>query len=91
MTPSPLIVSPADRPRALNIAGTAVTILASGAQTAGYEIFHTTGPEGTGPGSHSHSWDESFYVIPCAGGQTRAGGGAHYRLTLLAGIGKFFA
>jgi quercetin dioxygenase-like cupin family protein len=63
MAPSPLIVSPADRPRALNIAGTAITILASGAQTAGYEIFHTTGPEGTGPGSHSHPWDESFYVI----------------------------
>ena len=63
MTPSPLIVAPEDRPRALDIAGFAITVLASSEQTGGYEIFHMAGPEGTGPGPHFHPWDESFYVI----------------------------
>ena len=61
MTPSPLIVSPEDRPRALNIAGFAITVLASSEQPGGYEIFHKAGPQGTGPGPHFHPLDESFF------------------------------
>ena len=63
MTKHHLIVPPEERARPLNIAGSSITVLASGAQTGGYEIFHQVGPEGTGPGPHSHPWDESFYVI----------------------------
>ena len=63
MTPSPLIVAIEDRPRALDIAGFAITVLASSEQTGGYEIFHMSGPEGTGPGPHFHPWDESFFIL----------------------------
>ena len=63
MTKPYLIVSPEERARPLNIAGFSITVLASGAQTGGYEIFHQIGPEGTGPGPHLHPWDESFNVI----------------------------
>ena len=54
MTKHHLIAPPGERARPLNIAGFAITVLASGAQTGGYEIFHQVGPEGTGPGPHSH-------------------------------------
>ena len=63
-----LIVTADGAPRPLNIVGEQITILASGAQTGGYEIFHQAGPEGSGPPPHSHPWDESFYVI---GGEVR--------------------
>jgi mannose-6-phosphate isomerase-like protein (cupin superfamily) len=36
---------------------------ASTDQTAGYEVFHQYGPEGTGPGPRHHPWDESFFVL----------------------------
>ena len=39
------------------------SVLASGAQTGGYEIFLQVGPEGSGPPPHSHPWDESVDVI----------------------------
>lgn len=61
--PIPFIVMPGHAPRPLNIVGEKVTVLASGAQTGGYEIFLQVGPEGSGPPPHSHPWDESFYVI----------------------------
>jgi quercetin dioxygenase-like cupin family protein len=61
--PVPFIVMPGRAPRPLNIVGEKVTVLASGAQTGGYEIFLQVGPEGSGPPPHSHPWDESFYVI----------------------------
>jgi quercetin dioxygenase-like cupin family protein len=63
MTPSPLIVTPEGRPRALQVAGIGITVLASGEHTGGCEFFHSAGPEGVGPGPHKHPWDESFYVI----------------------------
>src|SRR3954452_23299354 len=47
----------------LNIVGEQITVLASGAQTGSYEIFHQAGPEGSGPPPHSHPWDEAFYVV----------------------------
>jgi quercetin dioxygenase-like cupin family protein len=49
-------------PRALNIVGEQITVLASGDQTGSYEVFHQAGPEGSGPPPHNHPWDEAFYV-----------------------------
>ena len=61
--PVPFIVAPGGAPRPLKVVGEKITVLASGAQTGGYEIFLQVGPEGSGPPPHSHPWDESFYVI----------------------------
>jgi quercetin dioxygenase-like cupin family protein len=61
--PETIIVDAASAPRALNVVGEQITVLASGAQTGSYEIFHQVGPEGSGPPPHSHPWDEAFYVI----------------------------
>jgi quercetin dioxygenase-like cupin family protein len=59
----PIVVEPKTAPRALKVVGEEITVLASGAQTGSYEIFHQAGPEGSGPPPHSHPWDEAFYVI----------------------------
>lgn len=59
----PLVVTPKDAARPLDVVGERITVLASGAQTGSYEIFHQAGPEGSGPPPHSHAWDEAFYVI----------------------------
>lgn len=61
--PEPIVVDRNNSPRALNVVGEHITVLASGAQTGSYEIFHQAGPEGSGPPPHSHPWDEAFYVI----------------------------
>jgi len=61
--PVPFIVMPGQDPRPLNVVGEKITVLASGEQTGGYEIFLQAGPEGSGPPPHNHPWDESFYVI----------------------------
>jgi quercetin dioxygenase-like cupin family protein len=61
--PEPIIVERANASPALNVVGEQITVLASGDQTGSYEIFHQTGPEGSGPPPHSHPWDEAFYVI----------------------------
>jgi quercetin dioxygenase-like cupin family protein len=58
----PLVVLP-DGPTALNVVGEQIRVLASGAQTGSYEIFHQAGPEGSGPPPHNHPWDEAFYVL----------------------------
>jgi len=50
-------------PRPLAVVGEHITVLASNAQTGGYEIFLQSGTEGSGPPPHSHPWDESFYVL----------------------------
>jgi quercetin dioxygenase-like cupin family protein len=60
--PQPFVVAPDRAPAPLNIVGEKVTVLASGAQTGGYEIFLQVGIEGSGPPPHNHPWDESFYV-----------------------------
>lgn len=60
--PEPIIVDQTNAPRALNVVGEHITVLASGAETGTYEIFHQAGPEGSGPPPHSHPWDEAFYV-----------------------------
>ncbi len=59
----PFVVYPDEAFRPLKVVGEGITVLASGAQTGGYEIFRQAGPEGSGPPPHSHPWDESFYVI----------------------------
>jgi quercetin dioxygenase-like cupin family protein len=46
-----------------DIVGEQITLLAAGAKTGSYEIFHQAGPEGSGPPPHSHTWDEAFYVL----------------------------
>jgi len=58
----PLVVVPKHASRPLNVVGEQITVLASGAQTGSYEIFHQAGPEGSGPPPHNHPWDEAFYV-----------------------------
>lgn len=60
--PEPIVIDKINAPKALNVVGEHITVLASGAQTGSYEIFHQTGPEGSGPPPHSHPWDEAFYV-----------------------------
>ena len=59
----PIVVTPADTPRPLNIVGEQITVLAPGERTGSYEIFHQAGPEGSGPPPHNHPWDEAFYVL----------------------------
>ena len=63
MKSQPFVVTPEDYGTALNVLGTQVTVLASNAATRAYEITLQQGDEGTGPPSHSHDWDESFYVL----------------------------
>lgn len=63
MPPSAFVVAPEDYAPALDIVGEHVTVLASGEQTRGYEVFLQRGPEGSGPPPHSHPWDESFFVL----------------------------
>jgi hypothetical protein len=47
--PEAFVVTPATRPAPLNVVGEQITVLASGSQTGGYEIFRQAGPEGSGP------------------------------------------
>jgi quercetin dioxygenase-like cupin family protein len=63
MKAAPFVVSPKTYEPALNVLGTRVTVLASNAQTQGYEITLQAGDEGTGPPPHRHDWDESFFVL----------------------------
>jgi quercetin dioxygenase-like cupin family protein len=57
------ILSQQDRPAPLNAGGFMITVLASKAETDGYELFHQSGAEGKGPGPHFHPWDETFVVL----------------------------
>jgi quercetin dioxygenase-like cupin family protein len=63
MKTQPLVVTPNDYARGLNVVGEKITVLASNAVTHGYEIFLQQGVEGSGPPPHSHDWDEAFYVV----------------------------
>ena len=58
-----LIISGDMRNRPLDVGGFEITVLASDAETSGYEVFYISGPEGKGPGPHFHPWDESFFVL----------------------------
>jgi quercetin dioxygenase-like cupin family protein len=61
--PKPFVVTRTNSPRPLNVVGEKITVLASGDQTGGYEVFLQDGPPDTGPPPHSHPWDETFYVM----------------------------
>ena len=61
--PKPFVVTRENAPRPLNVVGEKITVLASGDQTGGYEVFLQDGPPDTGPPPHSHPWDETFYVM----------------------------
>jgi len=63
MTAKPFCVTSSDYARPLNIVGEQITILASGEQTEGYEIFLQRADGVSGPPAHAHPWDESFFVI----------------------------
>ena len=71
----PLVISPDQRPAPLGIVGEQLTVLASGEQTGSYEIFHQTGPQGSGPPPHHHPWDEAFFVIEGEVAFVAGGGG----------------
>lgn len=62
MRAEPFAIDPESRGRALSILGHFITVLASGEDTASYEIFLIEGPPGTGPAAHRHPWDEALYV-----------------------------
>src|SRR5262249_54984668 len=81
--PKPLVVGPYE-PAPLKVVGEEITILAPGAVTGSYEIFHQAGPDGSGPPPHSHQWDEAFYVI---NGEVIFGVG--HEPELAAGAGTF--
>ena len=57
------VLTPDRHPRALNVVGTQVTVLAANAVTQSYGITLQRGDEGTGPPPHKHDWDEAFYVL----------------------------
>jgi len=61
--PKPVILLPAERPAPLNAGGFMITVLLSQADSGGPEMFHQSGPEGSGPGPHFHPWDETFLVL----------------------------
>ena len=63
MKAQPFVVTPKDYDPALNVLGIKVTVLASNTVTQAYEITRQQGEAGIGPPSHSHNWDESFYVV----------------------------
>lgn len=63
MTASYFVLKPDQHETALNVLGTQVTVLASNAATQSYGVTLQRGDEGTGPPSHSHDWDECFYVL----------------------------
>ena len=63
MSSDPIVVTPAERPKALDLVGEEMTVLASSAQTGSYEIFLQASHEGSGPPPHHHPWDEAFYLV----------------------------
>jgi quercetin dioxygenase-like cupin family protein len=62
MNPTHFVITPADRRPALQVVGTSVTVLASGAEVSDQRITLQSGDEGSGPPPHSHPWNESFFV-----------------------------
>lgn len=81
MSVEPIVVTPERRPRPLDVVGMHITVLASNAATGSLGITIQEGAEGTGPPSHSHGWDEAFYVLDgevhfsCAGRASVCGAG----------------
>lgn len=64
MTVDKHFVMPSEqRPEALDVLGTKVTVLAAASATNCYGMTFQEGEEGTGPPPHCHDWDETFYVL----------------------------
>lgn len=63
MGSDPIVVTPTERPKALDLVGEDMTVLASSGQTGSYEIFLQACREGSGPPPHHHPWDEAFYLL----------------------------
>ena len=62
MSPKPFVVQPEDRPDPLQVvASDKIWVLASKEKTQGYEVFLQEALPGSGPRSHSHDWDETFF------------------------------
>jgi quercetin dioxygenase-like cupin family protein len=59
----PIVVTPSERPKALDLVGEEMTVLQSNAQTGSFEVFLQVATEGSGPPPHHHPWDEAFYVL----------------------------
>lgn len=57
------IVEPGRRPEPMRIAGFDIQTLLSGDDAQAFEVFLTSGRDGTGPAPHSHPWDETFFVL----------------------------
>lgn len=55
--------SEAERPRASNVLGAAITLIAGADRTGGLELFHQKGRAGQGPPPHAHDWSETFYIL----------------------------
>lgn len=62
-TPAYVVMTPDDRPAALDVFGTGVTVMGAASRLGGYGITYQEGPEGSGPPPHSHGWDEAFFVL----------------------------
>ena len=62
MPAEPLIASTGDDDAPLSVVDMSITVLADRSRTNGQEFTYQTGEEGMGPPSHSHDWDESFFV-----------------------------
>ena len=63
MSRAPMIVKPTNYQSALSVVGTNVTVLASKQDTEGQEFTFQSGANGMGPPTHSHEWDEAFFVL----------------------------
>jgi len=63
MTNKHLVIKPNNRPEALDVFGTNVTVLAAASELGCYGITMQQGQEGTGPPPHSHGWEEAFFVL----------------------------
>jgi len=64
MSPKPFVVQPEDRADPLHVvARDKIWVLASKEATQAYEVFLQEALPGSGPRSHSHDWDETFFVI----------------------------
>lgn len=63
MITTPVVITPSERSKTLDVFGTKVTVLGFATEMGGYGITYQEGPEGSGPPPHSHGWDEAFYVL----------------------------
>ena len=60
---APFMIAESEMPRALNVVGERITVLAGAARTGGLELFRQKGEAGQGPPPHKHEWDETFYIV----------------------------